>query len=1098
MLPLAADVVRRVLEKHCIPVAFVSDALLRERIMRAHQSYGLRLAPLGVNPVQSSIWSGPGLLPNIGKAARTSLLRTRLAAVSLAALATGYAANAHAQTAAPGAYPSNVPAPSNQAAGACEVGKGVANPSCGQIITGADGSNGGASSDREVVVTGSRIRRPDYETASPVVSLDSNTLQQSGTTNVTDFLTGYPALIGSSTSAQNSGDRAAIGETGLNLLNLRNLGTQRTLVLVDSRRHVGGVPGDASVDINTIPSDLIERIDVLTGGASAIYGADAVTGVVNFVLKHDFQGITARAQAGISQEGDAGQRLLSVTAGTNFGGGKGNVALAYEYGMNDRLEARDRDYLRGTNAVSFNRNPAYVANTAGSYFRVPLTDLRFADTARNGAVDVNFGDFLATSTGSIPDFTGTGAIYDRGRLLPGNGYTVGGSSTSLADYGNDLLPQVERHVANALGHFDFSPALTIFAEGKFALTRSFTVGQPSFDYSLFIPQDNPYIPASIRAAIDPSSGRRARNSGQLSISDSAVSSSTARRIDLSSAQEAISNDSTHYEVSYVFGQTDVVNHFVNDQYSDRFYAAIDAVRGPNGQITCRTNLPGGVTTDQPFNPTRTINGSTFLAGQCQPLNIFGEGVASQASLDFVRADTTERSRLVEHVLSGSLGGDFRNLFSLPGGEVGYSLGAEYRKESSSFSPDIIEQRGLTFSNKLSPTKGSYDVKEVFAEVDAPLLKDRPFFYRLDLAAAIRYSDYSTIGSTTTYKFDATYAPVRDARLRGTYSYAVRAPNVGELFSGASQDFIFFDDPCTTANRALGTGTRAANCAVSLGAAGLTPAQIAGFEDPRSINVAGIQSGNLNLRPERARTWTAGVVLQPQFVPGLTASFDWYDIKLKDAINVVDAQELAELCVDQPTTANVFCSSITRQQGTGLINGFSVLPQNVAERVTAGLDANVTYNFVVAALGRFNLKLVGGYLNKLSFVGTPGALATDRVRYPNSPKFQANGDLTYSRGSFTFNYGVSWFDKTYRTVGSTQIDAGVIAGNPNYIDPRYAYYKDRWVHDVYASIDVDKDFQLYAGINNVANSRPSYASSLYPVSAVGRFLFVGARAKLGGR
>ena len=1002
-----------------------------------------------------------------------------LAAVSAAALGAGLSASAAAQTASPGNYPSNVPAPSNQAAGACQGPDAGANPACAQTTTGADGSTAAENAPtRDIVVTGSRIRRPDYETASPIVSLDSNTLQQSGTTNVTDFLTGYPALIGSSTSAANSGDRANIGTTGLNLLNLRNLGTQRTLVLVDGRRHVAGIAGDASVDINTIPADLIERVDVLTGGASAIYGADAVTGVVNFVLKHDFQGITGRAQAGISQRGDAGQRLLSVTAGTNFAGGKGNVAVAYEYGMNDRFTTQQRSYLTGPAAVFFQRNPTYVPNTAGSYNRVPLTDLRYADTARNGAVDID-GD-------GIPEFTGTGAAYDRGRVITGGAYTIGGSSTSLSDYGNDLLPDIERHVVNALGHYEVSPALTLFAEGKFALTRSFSLGQPTFDYYLFVPQDNPYIPANVRAAIDPALGGVlvTRDNFDLGQRGEYITRKTYRSV---VGARGDLNDATHYEVSYVFGRTDVTNHFVNDRYTDRFYAAIDAVQGPNG-ITCRANLPGQVATDQSQFFQSPINGNTFTAGQCQPLNIFGEGVATPAALDFIRANTTEHSRLTQNVVSGSVGGDFRNLFSLPGGELGYSLGAEYRKEESRFTPDPLEQQGLTFSNKLSPTSGSYDVKEVFAELDAPLLKDRPFFSILDFAAAIRYSDYSTIGSTTTYKLDATYAPVRDIRFRGTYSYAVRAPNIGELFSGASQTFVFFDDPCTTENRSA-SGTRATNCATVLGAAGLTAAQIAAFEDPRSVNISGTQSGNTSLRPERARTWTAGVVLQPRFIPGLTASFDWYDIKLKDAINTVDAQQLAQLCVDQPTTANVFCQSITRQQGTGLINGFTVLPQNVAQFRTAGLDANISYHFRLFDLGSLNLKLVGGYLNKLNFVGTPGATATNDLQTQLAPKFQANGDVTLVTGPFTLNYGLSWFDKTRR------YDEATVGGNANYVDPQYFYIKDRWVHDLYASVDVAKNFQFYAGVNNFTDAKPDIGLRSYPVDAVGRFFYAGARVKL---
>jgi len=972
----------------------------------------------------------------------------------VALMAVAAAAPATAQTASPGDAPSNIPQSSIEPESARTPGN-------------------------DIVVTGSRIRRPDYETASPIVSVSAVTLQQSGTTNITDFLTGYPALIGSSTSNQNSGDRAGIGATGLNLLNLRNFGTQRTLVLVDGRRHVSGTEGSEDVDINTIPQDLIERVDVLTGGASAIYGADAVTGVVNFILKKDFEGISARAQAGISEQGDAGQRLFTITAGKNFAGGRGNIALAYEYGVNDRYTTQDRDYLTGANLVSFRRNPNYVAGTPGSYYVIPTRDARYLDTARNGAVDVTFD--------GIPEFTGTGKVYDRGTVLPGNAYAVGGDSTSLADYGNDLLPRVERHVANAVGHFEVSPALTIFAEGKYAQTNSFSLAQPTYDYYLYIPEDNPFIPANIKAAIDPANGGVlvTRDNFDLGQRGENIKRETYRGV--IGARGDIADD-LHYEVSYVYGQTDVTAHYVNDRYTDRFLDAIDVVTGANGQPACRVTALGVASA---VAAGASVAPVSFSPNQCVPLNIFGEGVASQAALDFIHADTTDRSRITQQVISGSIGGDFRRLFHLPGGELGYSIGGEYRRETSSFTPDAIAQQGQTFTNILSPTSGKFNVKEVFAELDAPLLKDRPFFNMLDVAAAIRYSDYSTIGSTTTYKADLTWAPVRDIRFRGTYSYAVRAPNIGELFAGASQTYQFFDDPCTVNNRSLGTATRAANCTTILTAAGLNAAEIAAFEDPRSVNIPGTQTSNPNLKAERARTWTAGVVLSPRFVPGLTASFDWYDIKLKDAINTVDPQQLAELCVDQPTTQNPFCGSIVREAGTGLISDFTILPRNVASFRTAGMDVNLNYRLNTASYGVFNLKLVGNYLNKLTFTGTPGADPTDDLRTAYAPKFQANMDLTWTKGAVSLNYGLSWFDKTYRT-GITPL---ILAGNANYIDPKYAFYKDRWVHDIYASVDVTRNFQFYGGISNFANQKPDIGSSSYPVESVGRFFFAGVRAKL---
>lgn len=995
----------------------------------------------------------------------TSIVSRRRARFSYAASVIalclgGFAQGAWAQTASPGETQSNIPQSSLQPDSARDAETG------------------------EIVVTGSRIRRHDFDSPSPVVSIDANTLQQSGTTNLTDFLTGYPALVGSSTSRDNSGDRAGIGATGLNLLDLRNLGTDRTLVLVDGRRHVSGLPGSQSVDINTIPTDLVERIDVLTGGASAVYGADGVSGVVNFILKKNFEGLTARAQAGISEHGDAGQRFITATFGKNFADGRGNVAVAYEYGKDDRYETRDRDYLTGTNRYAFYRNPNYIADTAGSYLYTPQNDIRYDATTRNGGVDVD-GD-------GYPDFNGDGSVYDPGQSIPG-GYARGGSATPVADYGNDLLPSVQRHVVNAIGHFDVSDKLTIFAEGKYANIRSYSLGQPTFDYYLFIPEDNPYIPATIRAAIDPGLGGVlvTRDNFDLGQRGENVKRETFRSV---IGAKGDLSDSLHYELSYVYGRTNVTNHYVNDIYDDRFFAAIDAVQAPgNGPITCRANIQPGWTPDQPyvqFAPSRDVTPpTTFSPGQCSPINLFGEGVSSQAGLDFIHVNTVDRSSIQQHVISGAIDGDFRHLFSLPGGELGYVLGAEYRKEKSTFTPDPIAARGLTFTNSLSPTVGEFDVKEAFAELAAPLLKDRPFAQSLEFGAAFRVSNYSTVGTNTTWKIDGSWAPIRDIRFRGTYSKAVRAPNIGELFSGGSQTFQFFDDPCNPTNINGGKSTRPANCAAVLAAAGLTPAQIGVYDDTRTVNVSGISGGNPNLLQEKAKTWTAGVILQPRFLPGFTMSADWYNINLENAINTVTAQELAELCVDQADINNQFCSSISRQAGTGLINGFTVNPKNVANFKTAGLDINANYNLRTAKIGTFNLKLVGSYLDELKFVGTPGAAPTDKRGRAFAPKYQANAQLTWNTGAFTFNYGLSWFD------GGRRFSLESLAGNANYVAPEYVFYKDRWVHDFYASVDAGENFQFYGGVNNAFNQKPSVGSIDYPVDTVGRYFFVGARVKM---
>ena len=1004
----------------------------------------------------------------------TSLRRRLVLGVSLAGLSAAFIAPAAAQTAAPGEATDNLPIPSE--------------PSAQTDPASADGNTG-----EDIVVTGSRIRRPDFDTPSPVVSLGAATLQQAGTTNLTDFLTGFPALQGSSTSADNSGSGAGIGATGLNLLNLRNLGTERTLVLIDGRRQVASVPGSQAIDINTIPVDLVERIDVLTGGASAIYGADAVTGVVNFVLKKDFQGLTARAQAGVSEYGDAGKRLFGVTAGTNFADGRGNVAIAYEYGEESRLQARQRSRLRGSNLTGFYRNPAdpefqagYTGGASnGIPDRIPTRDVRYNDTAREGGIDVDFD--------GLPDFIVNGA----GQLVPFDagttvqpGFSTGGNATRVADYQNDLSPELKRHVVNVIGHFDVSPALSLFADVKYANNRAYSLGQPSFDYYLYVPDDNAYLPSAL---VGNGGVLLTRDNFDIGQRGETIKRETIRSV--IGARGAVT-DHANYEVSYTFGQSNVTNSYVNDVYDDRFLAALDAVRDPaTGQITCRVNLDPNWLPDQPYTDRYTGAPATFRPGECVPLNLFGENVASQAALNFVRANTRDRSRLRQQVVTASLSGDFGQLFTLPGGPVGFAVGGEYRKEESRFIPDPIAAQGLTFTNALGREEGSFDVKEAFGELNVPLLRNTPFAHRLEVGAAIRVSDYSTIGTTTTWKVDGTWAPVRDISFNGTYSKAVRAPNIGELFSGQSQTFDFITDPCDRAELQNGTQYRVANCQALLTAAGV--ADPANYVDARSTNISGFSGGNRNLREEEATTWTAGVVLQPSFVPGLTLRADWYDIKLKNAINTVTATELAQLCVDQPTLDNPFCPLLTRTStasntaDVGNITSFTVVPQNVARFSTSGLDVNFNYQLDAGNAGRFNLRVIGNYLHRLEFIGTPGADVTNSrgEAGQRSPKYTVNADLTWQKGPVTLNYGLLWFDKTLRY--SNQ----VTEANPDIVAPEYLYVKALWQHDIYASVDVTDRFQFFGGVNNVFGQRPDVGTDTYPVSSIGRYIYAGARVKL---
>ena len=977
--------------------------------------------------------------------------------------------------------------------------------------------------EETIIVTGSRIARPEIAFANPVISYSAETLARRGTTDVTTLLTESPALIGSlvnganaGSNSQNYNDVAALGagNVGVSVLNLRNLGSQRTLVLVDGRRHVNAFAGQNSVDINTIPVDLIEGIDVLTGGVSAIYGADGVTGVVNFRLKRDFEGVMARLQSGISERGDAANRFGSIVAGRNFSGGRGNITVAYEYNASDRLNQRDRDYLGNpTRNVQLLRNidnPTLPGG--GNDPKLPYdklyTNVSWADSAPNGAVDIGVFDPKTGETAfqSVPNYDGDGRPYDRGIPIPGSGGRAynSRSNTPTAGYFGDLEPQLERHNVNVLARFEFSPAFKAFAEAKYVHIDAFTVVQPSFDFFTFLAPDNYYLQQRFGEAA-PIGALVSRDNFDLGVNTQTAKRETYRGVIGASGRltEGERSGNLSYEVSYVYGRanSDVVSG--NTRLTDRYYAAIDAVADPaTGRPTCRINLPGETVIDpNNYAGVLTISGElvsgaplSFRPGQCSPINILGYGQSAQAGLDFTFVNDRTRAFSEQHVVSGTVSGDLGFLFRLPGGPIGFALGAEYRKEITASTPSAFARGGyFDGGNQTFPSGGRFDVKEVFGEVRVPVLSGVPFAENLSFGGAVRYSDYSTIGSTTTWKVDATYSPVRDISFRGTLSRAVRAPNITELFSPQQGVQTFLNDPCDPTFLPEGTQYRAANCAAALAAAGLTPAQIAAFSpatDPKqSTSQPGLSGGNARLGAETAKTWTAGVVLRPRFVPGFSFTADWYDIKLTNAINTPDVNEVFKLCVDQPTLNNVFCNTFTRSPTTGFINSYRTQTLNVAAFTTSGLEISANYRKRLSdKLGSLEFRLSGGYLNDLTFIATVGGVPEQQRNRAYRPDYSGNLDLTWLRGPLTINYGLAWQGKTERY---TQIQQ---RAHPNY-DPRYIMYKERWEHDLQLSYDVEERFSIYGGVNNFTDQQPEIAAGFaYPVSTVGRYFYVGVKLK----
>jgi iron complex outermembrane receptor protein len=925
----------------------------------------------------------------------------------------------------------------------------------------------------EIVVTGSRIRQDEKSFANPVTTFSADAIAQSGKTNLADYLALSPALIGSTTGDLTAGSNPDFGEVGLNLLDLRHLGVNRTLVLVDGRRHVSGLAGSAAVDIDAIPTDLVEAVDVLTGGASAIYGADGVSGVVNFRLKKNFEGLSVRAQTGTSSEGDGNNLFAALTAGMNFSEGRGNVAFAYEYSSDDRVNDQDRSYLRPPKAAYLNQNQDDLDDSPDLPDLIPYNDLRYADSAPNGAVDVDF-DLLS-------DYQGTGAIYDRGFVLENSGgYTQGGSSTNTDGYQGDLFPELDRHIFNLLGHFDVNDKLTLSAEAKYVRSHALSLAQPTYDFYLFMTPDNPFMPQAIRDAIVPGAAAEYFEDpdspdGVLVTRDNfdlGINTEDALRETLRGVLAANGELSEHlrYEASYVYGETksEIVEN--NNRIEANWLEAIDVISDPvSGAPVCRSGTPG-----------------------CVPYNIFGNGVRDPDALAFVATDSVSHTKVTQQVVSGSLSGDFGSHLELPGGSIGFAVGAEYRRETSASNPaqEIVD--GLTWVGPITPSDGSFDVKELFAEVNLPVLVDAPYASRLSFGGAFRASDYSTVGQTNSWKVDAVYAPVEAVTFRGTYAQAVRAPNIAELFSPRSSEFNFITDPCDITETNNGKPTREANCAELLNNLGIDPTTFTPSNTPQAtLFTEGTSGGNRDLREETAKTWTVGVVLRPEFAPGLSVSFDWYDIKIEDAINTPQAQELADLCVDQPTIDNTFCPGITRDPATGYIVGFTVQPDNVASFRTAGLDMNFDYRVSTGQLGDFRFQLVGGYLHRLEFIASPGADLNNDLDEQYNPKYSATLDASWTHGPLTVAYGINWFSETDRFTRE------VLAGDPDYSDPRYFKVREKWEHEISAAYDINDSINIYAGVNNLLDAKPAFEYSSYPVSAMGRYFYLGARMNFGG-
>lgn len=946
----------------------------------------------------------------------------------------------------------------------------------------------------EVVVTASRIERPDFSYSNPVLSVDSATIRASGEKNITDLLKQIPALSNSWSQELLTGQNGFDGANGLTALDLRGLGPFRTLVLVNGRRSVGSpFPGGSVVDVDSVPMHLIERVEVMTGGASALYGADGVSGVVNFVMKDRYEGFEVFAQTGASSKHDAQSTSTNVTYGTAVAEGRGHLSLALGYSEDNRISPRRRGFSSGTDYAVFVDNLNNPNNDPNLPSELPLGDIRYYDYSTAGAVDINLD--------AEPEFDGDGTPWDAGQVpFVGPFYSQGGDGQPLVDLINDLLPDEERYSFNAMFDFEVSESMTFFSELSYMRADSYSVGGPSFDYALVFLPGSAYVPANVAAAaVDSPAVLVNRDNFDFGKRSNETERETLRTV---VGFEGAFTPNLEFEVSYTYGETDVESRALNNRYNDRFAAALDAVVDPaSGDVVCASELDPSA---EPFNlafqewndydPQAGSWAGSFTpgAGDCVPINIFGDGSPSREAVAWIHTDSLARANMKQQVAQAYLRGNSANWLELPAGPVGFVLGTEWRKETISADPADEDRLGYTFGNKYDGERGNQSVRELFAEIDVPLLAQRRFAENLAVDAAIRYSDYSTIGETTTWKVGLVWQPWESLTLRSTLAEATRAPSIGELFTPLGQTFEFISDPCDVNNLQNGTAFRTANCAEVLTAFGVDPTT---FTDPYGSSTPGLIGGNRNLTEETADTITFGVIFTPTFIESLTVSIDWYDIELVDAIEYSSPQDAADLCVDSASINNKFCDSLTRDPVTGGVAEFIQGPNNVASLDTRGVDFTVSY-FVDPSRwggsenwGTVALTLNGNKLQELEKVNLPGAASISEAGQVFRPEWQANFDAQWQGAKTSLTWRVHYFDETER------YSKTITDNNPNITSSKYLQYDRKLTQDLYGSYQFNEQLNVFAGVNNLTDEKPDIGEVFYPVSPLGRYLYAGLNFKL---
>jgi iron complex outermembrane recepter protein len=948
----------------------------------------------------------------------------------------------------------------------------------------------------EIVVTGTLISNPNLKQATPVISTSSDEIQLQQTTVAEELLREIPGIVPSIGAQVNNGNG------GASFVNLRGQGTNRNIVLLDGNRITpAGLNG--VFDLNNVPVALVERVDVTTGGAVTTYGADAITGVVNFITRRDFSGAEVNLTEQLSQKGDGNTFGADVTVGANLDDGRGNVVFSVGYQESDPI-------YQGGRAISIDNIDSYSGTAGGSGTAVPS---RF----------------------SLPG-VGTRSIN------PTTGALQGGFVPFNFNPYNIFQTPFKRFNIYGAARYEISDAVEVYTRGLFSKNTVETIIAPSgvFASTVTIPVSNPFLPVPARNQFCAANGITPAACAAAAAATSPADPNyrtfdTVLRRRFTETGPRISNFGTtvfDYQVGARGGITDAISW---------------DIRGAYGQSENVQTLQGYVLTSRVRDALLATNATSCLSGAqgCVPLNVFGPGgsiTPEMAAYAQSPSTTTVKTSLaqVRAVINGETG------FVVPMAEdaVNFAVGAEYRKYGAEQVPDSLSQipGELGGAGGAAPqVKGGYEVKELIGEVNIPLVQGKPGFENLTVGAGIRHSSYKVDAagspkfSATTYKFEGAWEPVDSLKVRGTYSRAVRAPNIGELFSPVSTGLTnLATDPCAGLAPTLPANANLRAVCLAQGA----PAGIIGaIANPTAGQANSTGGGNVNLRPETANTWTAGFVATP--FSGFSASLDYYNIKVNGAVSSPTPADVINACFSGLTAASATsaaCTSIRRNPTTGALDGDPAttlgLPQtlsNLGKLATDGFDLSLNYKRDIG-FAKLGLSFTGNYTMNSKFQATPTALDRECTGFYSvncgsiQPKFQWTQRTTLSFESIDVSLLWRHIDKVKFEPQqladdlAAAIDGGctgittaadVNSADPDgcLVDPAFRNIKAADYFDLSTRFSIGDNVTLTFTVENLLGKKPpavgstigstSYNSgNTYPSTydALGRFFSVGARLK----